>query len=93
MLKFLGCLAIAAALLASPLLAPAADAQDSLLAETQRVLGEVERAIPAERESYDGVLRLRNQVEAYRNRLRDRVREMEPRKVELQQQGAHRAGG
>ena len=89
MLKFLCRLAVAAALAASPLLVPAARAQDSLLADTQRILAEVEQAIPAERASYDGVLRLRNQVEVYRNRMRDRVRELEPRKVELQQQAAH----
>ena len=89
MLNFLRCLLVALIPVALSLLAPAARAQEGLLADTERVLAEVERAIPAERESYDGVLRLRNQVELYRNRLRDRVREMEPRKVELQQQATH----
>lgn len=89
-MNFLRCLLVAAMALASSLLAPAAHAQDDrLLAETRQVLADVERALPAERDSYDGVLRLRNQVEPYRNQLRLRMRELEPRKTELAQQITH----
>lgn len=63
-------------------------AQDDLLTNAARVLSEVEAAIPAQRDDYDGLLQLRNRVEGVRNDLRARVATLEITRAELQAQTA-----
>jgi potassium-dependent mechanosensitive channel len=64
----------------------AATAEDDLVASTEAAVAGVMQDLPAHENDFEGLLALRDRIEPYRNLLRTRLKELEPRKAELQRE-------
>ncbi len=82
MTKFLSALVV----VLSTLWISSAAAEDDLVAGAEAAMASVIHDLPAHENDFEGLLALRDQIEPYRNLLRARMKELEPRKAELQRQ-------